>query len=106
MDYSKEHRNQMRNRIQFCKWRTDSSQLEYVFKLYINRRVSFKWYYQVPGRNSEEKRTYCLKNGCGLVFHHEHKFFICYGHKGVPVAIAGLEKVEVFDEYGNQITIQ
>ncbi len=78
----------------------------YVFKIYINRQVQFKWYHQIPGQGHEEKRAYCLQNGIGLVFHTEHKFLICYGQDGIPVRIPGLKKVEVLDEFGNQVTIQ
>ena len=78
----------------------------YVFQLHINNQTPFADYDQIPGQTIEEKRLHCLTHGWGLVFVKKYQLFICFGYTGVPVAIPGLEKVEVFDEFGNPVTIQ
>jgi hypothetical protein len=78
----------------------------YIFQLYISRKTPIVYYSQIPGHGWAEKRECCLRNGIGLVYVEEDKFIISFGYRGAPVKIPGLKKVEVFDGFGNQVTIQ
>jgi len=85
--------------------RSYASGVGYVFKLFIDQNTPIANYSQIPGETVEAKREHCLRNGWGLVYEEQFKMFLCFGYIGVPVAIPGLNRVEVLDLQGKPVHI-